>query len=135
MRNNGVVAQIFGWTGCPRSWVRVAIELPVGGRLGPGITDSKEAAVLNRVVRWTDEGLEYEADPRQAEKLLESLGLDDGCNGAATPGQKPLLEQLEKDRPVPESAQTNSGSSRRAAIICRPTVSIFSFQPRRSAAL
>ena len=32
--------------------------------------------MLNRVVRWTSEGLEYEADPRQVEKLLRLLKLD-----------------------------------------------------------
>ena len=81
-------------------------ELRKGGRLGPGVDDAKELTVLNRVLRYTEGGFEYEADPRQAEKLLESLHLDDGCNGAATPGLKPLLEQLEKDKPVPVSGQT-----------------------------
>ena len=36
-------------------------ELKVGGRLGPGPTDDKEATVLNRVIRWTKSGVEYEA--------------------------------------------------------------------------
>ena len=45
-------------------------ELTVGGRLGPGPTDNKETIVLGWVIRWTDEGIEYEADPRQVEKLL-----------------------------------------------------------------
>ena len=48
-------------------------ELTVGGRLGLGPSDDKKATVLNRIIRWTDEGVEYEADPRQAEKLLEEL--------------------------------------------------------------
>ena len=37
-------------------------ELTVGGRLSPGAADDKEAAVLNRVIRLTDIGVEYEAD-------------------------------------------------------------------------
>ena len=52
-------------------------ELRKGGRIGPGAEDAKEGRVLNRVVRWTEEGLEYEADPRQIERLLEAQGLDD----------------------------------------------------------
>ena len=48
-------------------------ELTVGGRLGPGPKDDKEARVLNRIVRWTNHGLEYEADPGQFERLLEEL--------------------------------------------------------------
>ena len=42
-------------------------ELRNGGRIGPGERDDKEGRVLNRVVRWTTHGLEYEADPRQIE--------------------------------------------------------------------
>ena len=40
-------------------------ELRKGGRHGPGKDDAKEILVLNRVIRYTDAGLEYEADPRQ----------------------------------------------------------------------
>ena len=54
-------------------------ELKKGGRLGPAPGDCKELTILNRVIRWTDHGVEYEADPRQGERLLEGLGLDDGC--------------------------------------------------------
>ena len=32
-------------------------ELTVGGRLGPGAHDDKEATVLNRVIRWTETAL------------------------------------------------------------------------------
>ncbi len=42
-------------------------ELKESARLGPAATDDKEARVLNRLVRWTPHGLEYEADPRQCE--------------------------------------------------------------------
>ena len=58
------------------------------------------------MIRWTETGLEYEADPRQAERLLEGLGLDDGCKVAATPGLKPLVEQLKEDVPLPASSFT-----------------------------
>ena len=73
-------------------------ELKKGGRLGPGASDCKELTVLNRVIRWTDEGIEYEADPRQAEKLLEGLSLDDACKARATPGQKPIVDNLKNDK-------------------------------------
>ena len=62
--------------------------------------------MLNRVLRYTPQGFEYEADPRQAEKLLEGLRLDDGCNSVAQPGSKPLLEQLEKDSPLAADSHT-----------------------------
>ena len=62
--------------------------------------------MLNRVLRYTLEGFEYEADPRQAEKLLEGLKLDSNCNGAATPGLKPLIEQLTQDEQLPSDGHT-----------------------------
>ena len=50
-------------------------ELKRGGRLGPGPSDDKEATVLNRVVRWSEQGLEYEADPRQVENCSRPSNL------------------------------------------------------------
>ena len=78
---------------CEIDWFETLLEqkyeLKKGGRLGPGPEDTKELTVLNRVIRWVDGGVEYEADPRQAERLLEGLGLDgDGCKPMATPGVK-----------------------------------------------
>ena len=35
--------------------------------LGPDEGQQKEVRVLNRVLRWTDKGVEYEAGPRHAE--------------------------------------------------------------------
>ena len=54
---------------------------------------------LNRVLRWVAGGVAYEADPRQAERLLEGLGLDgEGCKSMATPGQKLEIERLKEDK-------------------------------------
>ncbi len=70
-------------------WYEAALaehyELTLQPRLGPGTEDAKEAVVLNRIIRWTDAGIEYEADPRQAEKLLAECGML-GVNSVATPG-------------------------------------------------
>ena len=41
--------------------------------MGPGPRRVKEQLILNRVVRWTDEGLEYEADPRHAEIAIREV--------------------------------------------------------------
>eukprot|EP00969_Alexandrium_andersonii_P289004 12774124-Alexandrium_andersonii.AAC.1 len=45
----------------------------VGGRLGGGPSDLQEVRLLNRIIRWTPDGLLYEADPRRAEQLLRDL--------------------------------------------------------------
>ena len=62
-------------------------ELTVGPRVGPGHSDAKEVTVLNRVIRWTEAGLELEADPRQAEKLIAECGLE-GAKSVSTPGKR-----------------------------------------------
>ena len=90
-------------------------ELTIGGRLGPGDQDDKEATILNRVVRWTARGLEYEADPRQAERLLHELKLDDKTNGSTTPGVKVAAHQAQDEKPLPEREFTEfRGHSARA---------------------
>jgi hypothetical protein len=77
------------------SEMRKKYELTVGGRLGPGRRDDKEATVLNRVIRWTPTGIEHEADPRQVERLLEGLELEgEGVKGVVTPGVKVTAHQL-----------------------------------------
>ena len=53
--------------------------------MGPGPSDDKEISILNRIVRWTEEGLLYEADPRHVEKLLRDAGMED-CKPITTPG-------------------------------------------------
>ena len=72
--------------------MRKHYELTVGGRLGPGPGDDKEATVLNRVVRWTQQGVEMEADPRQPAKLLRDLtraaALIEGCNQPTCAGSE-----------------------------------------------
>ena len=57
----------------------------VRATLGPEPTDDKEASILNRVVRWCDDCLLYEADPRHVDKLLRDAGLED-CKPLTTPG-------------------------------------------------
>ena len=80
-------------------------ELTTQPRLGPGPDDAKEAIVLNRVVRWTDDGIEYEADPRQVEKLIIECGLQ-GTNSVATPGVRASFEETENDQPLDDKAHT-----------------------------
>ena len=80
-------------------------ELTEGARFGPGKDDVKEGRVLNRVVRWTPDGLEYEADPRQAEKFITECGLD-GANTVVTPGVKANREELAKETELDDSQHT-----------------------------
>ena len=86
------------------SWFESTMEeryaITKRGRLGSGAEDQKEMVLLNRVVRWVDNvGIEIEADPRQAERLVAQLGLT-GSNPVGTPGVKPSMEELESDEPI-----------------------------------
>ncbi len=94
-------------------WMENAIgdkyEYDAQPRLGPGPEDAKEGRVLNRVIRWCEEGgehrIEYEADPRQVERLIAECGLE-GANAVATPGVKPTFQKLEEDTNLPDHLTT-----------------------------
>ena len=90
-------------------WFKAAMtqkyELTETARLGPGPGDDKTAKILNRVVRWTSEGLELEADPRQVEKLVRDLSLE-GANSVATPGTKLSKEQAAADTELEREKQS-----------------------------
>ena len=82
-------------------------EISVSPRLGPGPADAKEGRCLNRVIRWCDGHIEYEADPRQAEKLIAECGLEGtGVKQVATPGVKSSFHELEEDKTLPERLHT-----------------------------
>ena len=79
-------------------WFRRSIssvfEVKFRGRIGPADGDLKSIRILNRVVQWTPEGLEYEADQRHAELIVQGLGLEAGGKPVSTPGcrRDPTLE-------------------------------------------
>ena len=87
--------------------LKKSYELTLRSRLGPRPTDDKETIVLSRVSRWTDDGIEYEADPRQVEKRLAELDIDGNCvNGVVIPGVKVLSHQVQSEKGLPESEHT-----------------------------
>jgi len=59
----------------------------VEGRIGSGRSDKKEARVLGRVIKWSEDGLTYEADPRHVEILIRDLGIGEERT-VVTPGTK-----------------------------------------------
>ncbi len=80
-------------------------EITIGPRLGLGPSDAKEGRALNRIIRWCDCYVEYEADPRQIERLIADCGLE-GAKPVATPGVKPAFKELEEDTPLPQDLHT-----------------------------
>ena len=59
-------------------WLRGQVskncEAKFRGMIGPEETDVKEMTILNRTVRWTSRGIEYEADKRHVEIALGQAG-------------------------------------------------------------
>eukprot|EP00973_Karenia_brevis_P077983 10833452-Karenia_brevis.AAC.1 len=52
-------------------------EIKVRAVLGADVYDDKEVVSSKRMVKWTEEGIEYEADPRYRRMILECFGFDD----------------------------------------------------------
>ena len=56
--------------------------------LGDGEECKQEVRILNKIVRYTDTGIEMEADPRHAEIVVRELGLEN-AKASKVPGTKP----------------------------------------------
>lgn len=59
----------------------------IRGVLGPEKHDQKTIILLNRVMEWTDDGIQVEADPRHVELILADLGLQ-CAKGSRVTGSK-----------------------------------------------
>ena len=55
--------------------------------LGPDEVEVKELRVVNRVICWEEDGLEWEADQRHAELIISQLDLSE-AKAVITPGVK-----------------------------------------------
>ena len=77
---------------------QLAAHFEIGNktRMGTEAGDAKEVRILNRILRLTEHGLLYEADPRHAELLARSLNLSN-ANSRVTPGNKPRLVEEPDD--------------------------------------
>ena len=109
-----------------------ALALPralagVRGIWGEPIEELRESRILNRIVRWTPKGWEYEADQRHAELIVKTMGLEKG-KPVSTPGEEEpagKLEDNDKSLGPKEAtlyrmvaARTNYLSSHRTDIQC-----------------
>ena len=75
-------------------WFRKKIaerfEVKFRGRLGPTPKDDKSIRILNRVVTWTTQGIEYEPDQRHADLIIQAMDLQ-AAIGVLTLSGLPLL--------------------------------------------
>ena len=82
---------VFAGVDADLAWAHSALKenilLKKVGTLSGDAGDVQEIRVLNRVLRWTEWGIAYEADPRHAELLIQALGPN--ASQRTTPGLKP----------------------------------------------
>ena len=62
--------------------------------LGEGKDCVDEVRILNKIFRYTESGIELEADPRHAELVIKELGLEN-AKASRVPGNKTTDENLE----------------------------------------
>ena len=75
--------------------------------IGQGEGEDQEARVLNRIIRVTPEGWEYEPDQRHADILFQAMNLS-GAKGVKAPGEdEKNWEMSENDQAVDPKEETH----------------------------
>ena len=77
----------------------------VGSRSDLG--ELQETRVLNRIIRWTARGWEYEADQRHAELIIREMGME-GAKSVKTPGEDVPSWKLDTEEEYLEGAQATT---------------------------
>ena len=86
--------------------------------LGPDKDQTKYARVLNRIIRWTDDRIEYQADLRHVKIIPKQLNIVD-CNAVITPGTKTEGHAKDSDQsqsPVEEKLSADPHTLCRAQV-------------------
>ena len=65
--------------------------------------DAKESSILGRTVRWTNTGIEYEADPKHRKIVMEYFGFEDGSKPLTCNGEKDDREEAWEQELLPSA--------------------------------
>eukprot|EP00973_Karenia_brevis_P067973 9456053-Karenia_brevis.AAC.1 len=63
-------------------------EIKLRAVLGPESGDDKEVVMLGRLVRWTENGIEYQADRKQRKIVLEYFGFSENSKELSLNGDR-----------------------------------------------
>jgi len=74
---------------CMMGWWDIKLRGILGGESG----DDKEATILGRHLRWTEAGIEYEADPKHAQQVIEEMGLSKESRAVDSPIEKEVVSE------------------------------------------
>ena len=72
------------------SQVQIKFEAKHRARLGPAAGDEKQVRILNQIITWTDEGIEYEGGQRHSEICISNFGLLADSRSVSTPVDKTI---------------------------------------------
>ena len=83
--------------------------------VGRGKGEVQETRILNRVLRTTEDGWEYEADQRHGELIIQTLAME-GAKTVVSPGEdaKAWEEEQDQEKLGPEKASEYRGLAARA---------------------
>eukprot|EP00974_Lingulodinium_polyedra_P105348 10200916-Lingulodinium_polyedra.AAC.1 len=65
--------------------------------MGSGEKEVKEIKILGRIVRWTSDGIEYEADGKHREELMKMNGLKEDSKAVGGVARRAREEEAEED--------------------------------------
>ena len=92
------------------SWYQVKVR----GTMGSGPRDIREVVILGRTLRYTEEGLEYEADARHRRILMEQFGFTEETNGVVSPtvDQAKIDDNEDVELPAEQKLPFRAGAAR-----------------------
>ena len=70
-------------------------EIKMRGIMGSAAGEVKQMTILGRTVRWTEDGIEYEADGKHREELIKEAGLTEDSNAVGSAAVRPKVEDEE----------------------------------------
>jgi len=84
---SGMKEELAAMRGKMQEWYEVNDR----GIMGSGVGEIREVTILGRTVRWTPEGIEYEADERHRQELMNKSGLEESSKAAVGPVAKGVI--------------------------------------------
>ena len=81
-------------------------DIKVRAILGEDPDDDKEVTILGQIVRWTMEGIEFEADPKHRLMIMEKFGLKENSRGLVNNGEKDAKEEAGDDEDMEKEEGT-----------------------------
>lgn len=109
------------------NWLKTQLEakwtIKHRGRIGPAPTDDKQITIRNRMLEWTEYGIQYEADSRHVQFILESLESESNSNTLVTPGSTDV-KPMDGERLPPNQATTFRANVARAIYLLQDRTDI-----------